>query len=325
MKLLILGGTIFLGRHIVAAALEAGHEVTTFNRGNITLEEQSEVEKVIGDRSVDLSVLADNKWDAVIDTCGYEPAIVKKSAQTLKNCVNQYLFISSISVYEGFHSRGMDETARVKSIEDGDEAEYGSLKAGCEREIEKVFSKRALIIRPGLIVGPYDPTDRFTYWPARVAEGERTAAPGDPEREIQFIDARDLAAWTIKLLENKMTGLFNATGPQEPLTMRSFLNECNSVAGNSADFVWVSDEKILNAGIAPWMEMPLWIPASDEEHRYFQTIDCSRAHCAGLTYSPLSRTIADTLSWNSTRSRDHIRKAGLKPEQEAALLEAAAE
>lgn len=320
MKVLILGGTVFLGRHIVTAALHAGHDVTTFNRGTNSLEEQNKVENLIGDRTGDLSVLAGKSWDAVIDTCGYAPQVVAKSAAALKNAVGSYAFISSISVYKGFPTEGMDETARVKSIEDGDEAEYGSLKAGCEQEVEKAFGDGALIIRPGLIVGPYDPTDRFTYWPTRVSKGGRVAAPGDPEKNIQFIDVRDLAKWTIHLIETKTTGIFNATGPQEPLTMRTFLNECNAVGGNFAQFVWLSDEKVLQAGVAPWMDMPLWIPASDEEYQYFQSMDCTKAHKAGLKYSPLSATIKDTLKWDASRAPSDERKAGLRPEQESKLL-----
>ncbi|PZM85423.1 MAG: epimerase [Candidatus Melainabacteria bacterium] len=320
MKLLILGGTVFLGRHIVNAALAAGHEVTTFNRGKHSLEEQKSVEKLTGDRSEDLSALLKRKWDAVLDTCGYEPEVVAKSVNALKDSVEHYTFISSISTYKGFRTKGMDETAQVKSLEDGDEPEYGSLKVGCERTVEKVFGNKALIIRPGLIVGPFDPTDRFTYWPTRVSKGGQVAAPGDPDRNIQFIDVRDLAKWTIHLIEKKTSGVFNATGPKEPLTMRAFLNECNSVSGNKAQFVWLTDEQVLEAGVGPWMEMPLWIPASAEEHRYFQNIDCTKAHRAGLTYLPLANTIKDTLEWDASHASKIERKAGLAPEKEAKLL-----
>ena len=218
MKLLVLGGTVFLGRHTVAAALAAGHEVTTFNRGTHSIIEQKNIERLVGDRCEDLEILKNRRWDAVIDTCGYDPEVVSKSVETLKDAVDNYTFISSVSAYKGFPTLGMDETAKVKSIEAGDEAEYGSLKVACEQAVEKVFSDHTTIIRPGLIVGPYDSTDRFTYWPTRVSQGGRVIAPGDPERNIQFIDVRDLASWTIHLIENKITGLFNATGPEKPLT-----------------------------------------------------------------------------------------------------------
>ena len=321
MKLLVIGGTVFLGRHIVMASLEAGHAVTTFNRGTHTLDEQESVEKLIGDREGNLSRLSKRKWDAVIDTCGYLPATVEKSAKALKNSADQYVFISSISAYKGFPTYGMDETAKVKSIEDGDEAEYGSLKVGCELEVEKQFGAATTILRPGLIVGPHDPTDRFTYCPARVAEAGRVIAPGDPDRCIQFIDARDLAKWIVHLVENKTFGTFNATGPKEPLTMRKFLNECNAVGGNYAQFVWRSDEEILAAGVEPWMEMPLWLPSSDEEHRGFLSLNCTKAQKAGLSYTALATTVKETLKWNATRGSTLKLKAGLKAEHEKALLE----
>ncbi len=322
MKLLILGGTVFLGRHTVAAALAAGHEVTTFNRGTHSLDEQAGVEKLVGDRSEVLEILKNRRWDAVIDTCGYDPAVVSKSVETLKDAVDNYVFISSVSAYKGFPTLGMDETAKVKSIDAGDEAEYGSLKVACELAVEKVFGKRTTIIRPGLIVGPYDPTDRFTYWPTRVSQGGRVIAPGDPERNIQFIDVRDLADWTIHLIENKITGLFNATGPEKPLTMRQFLNECNAVGGNFAQFIWMDDAALAKAEVSPWMEMPLWIPASDEEHRGFLHLNCSRAQQAGLHYSKLSKTIQDTLSWDASMDSKRERKAGLPAEKEQQILAA---
>lgn len=325
MKLLILGGTVFLGRHTVAAALAAGHEVTTFNRGTHSLDEQADVEMLVGDRCESLDILKNRKWDAVIDTCGYEPEVVSKSVETLKDAVDNYVFISSVSAYKGFPTLGMDETAKVKSIDAGDEAEYGSLKVACEQVVEKVFSDHTTIIRPGLIVGPYDPTDRFTYWPTRVSHGGRVIAPGDPERNIQFIDVRDLANWTIQLIENKATGLFNATGPEKPLTMRQFLNECNAVGGNFAQFIWMDDVALAKAEVSPWMEMPLWIPASDEEHRGFLHLDCSLAQQAGLRYSKLTQTIQDTLSWDASMDSKRERKAGLKAEKEQQILAAASQ
>ncbi len=268
MKLLILGGTVFLGRHLVTAALAAGHTVTTFNRGTQVLD----------------------------------------------------VFISSISVYKGFPTLGMDETAEVKSIEAGDETEYGSLKVACEQVVEKLFGERSTIIRPGLIVGPYDPTDRFTYWPHRVSKGGRILAPGDPERCIQFIDVRDLAKWAIHIVENKTTGIFNATGPEKPLTMRQFLNECNAVGGNFAQFIWIGDDELVKAEVSPWMEMPLWIPSSDEEHRGFLNMSCARAQQAGLSYSSLAKTIQDTLIWDTSLGAARERKAGLPEARESAVL-----
>ncbi len=322
MNLLILGGTVFLGRHLVAAALAAGHSVTTFNRGTHSLEEQDGVEKLIGDRAASLEVLKNRIWDAVIDTSGYDPAIVSKTVDVLKDSVANYVFISSISVYKGFPELGMDETATVKSVEAGDEVEYGSLKVACERAVEKVFVEQSTIIRPGLIVGPYDPSDRFTYWPMRIAKGGRIVAAGAPERNIQFIDCRDLADWMIRLVETKTSGLFNATGPEKPLTMRQFLDECNDVTGKNAQLVWLDDDTLSTASISPWMEMPLWIPESDTEHRGFLHMNCKRAHQAGLTYSKLTKTIQDTLTWGISRDTSHNWKAGLSEDRENELLAA---
>lgn len=323
MKLLVLGGTVFLGRHLVQAALAAGHSVTTFNRGTHSLDEQKDVEKLVGDRSDSLELLKNRKWDAVIDTCGYDPAVVSKSVEALKDAVENYVFISSISAYKGFPELGMNETATVKSIEAGDETEYGSLKVACEKAVEKQFGNKSAIIRPGLIVGPYDPTDRFTYWPTRISKGGRVLAPGDPERCIQFIDVRDLANWTIHMVANETAGTFHATGPEKPLTMRQFLNECNAVGGNFAQFVWMDDEALSKAEVAPWMEMPLWIPASDKEHRGFLSMDCQKARNEGLSYSPVAQTIRDTLTWDISRDSLEERKAGLPAEKEQKLLASA--
>lgn len=337
MKLLIIGGTLFLGRHLVAAALQAGHSVTTFNRGSVQLSEHEQVEKLVGNResSDDLNVLRNRSWDAVIDTCGYSPEIVGLSANALKNSVANYTFISSISAYKGFPEHGQDENATVKRLEKGDAAEYGSLKVACEEKVKAFFPNQCTIIRPGLIVGPYDPTDRFTYWPARLARGGQVLAPGDPHRPVQFIDARDLAAWTVKLLEGGVSGVFNATGPDYKLTMSTFLNACDEVGdelGNAVgnqerklsrdavELIWVSDEKLASHDVSPWMELPLWIPASDEEHQGFLSVDCSKARKHGLMFTPLKSTIKDTLDWDLSRPTQNIRKAGMAPEREAKIL-----
>lgn len=320
MNLLILGGTVFLGRHIVAAALKAGHSVTTFNRGTHSLEEQDAVEKLYGDRAKDLSKLQNRLWDAVVDTCGYEKEIVWKSAEMLNKSIENYVFISSISAYKTFPSPGMTESAPLKSIQSGDEIEYGSLKVDCERAVNTVFKDRSIVIRPGLIVGPHDPTDRFTYWPWRISKGGTVIAPGDPERQIQFIDVRDLAEWIVRLVEERATGTFNATGPRKPLTMRQFLNECNAVGGNFAKFAWLSDADLAKAEVKPWMEMPLWINPKDKDYSGFLSIDCSKAQKAGLKYSALWQTITDTLKWCLSREASHEWKAGLTVDKEAELM-----
>lgn len=342
MKLLIIGGTLFLGRHLVAAALQAGHSVTTFNRGSVQLSEHEQIEKLVGNREStdDLKVLRNRSWDDVIDTCGYSPEIVDLSAKALKSSVANYTFISSISAYKAFPEHGQNENATVKRLENGDAAEYGSLKVACEEKVKTLFPPHSTtIIRPGLIVGPYDPTDRFTYWPARLARGGQILAPGDPNRPIQFIDARDLAAWTGKLLEKGISGVFNATGPDYKLTMSTFLNACAEVGnelgeeignkvGNqgkkldrdAVELIWVSDEKLNSHDVSPWMELPLWIPASDEEHQGFLSVDCSKARNNGLMFTPLKRTIKDTLDWDLNRPTQNGRKAGMAPEREAKIL-----
>jgi 2'-hydroxyisoflavone reductase len=261
MKLLILGGTVFLGRHLVQAALARGHEVTLFNRGQHNPNLFPNVEKLRGDRDNNLSSLKDRTWDAVIDTSGYIPRLVQASAQLLKNNVNHYTFISSISAYQGLSLPNQDETASVgklsdETIEEITTETYGPLKALCEEVIKTLFPSRALIIRPGLIVGSHDPTDRFTYWVHRVARGGEVLAPGRPERQIQIIDVRDLAEWTVKMAETQNIGIYNAIGPDYHLTMQHLLNLCKSVSGSDARFCWVDEELLEHHGVEPWTELP---------------------------------------------------------------------
>src|SRR5579885_1733748 len=239
MKLLILGGTVFLGRHIVEAALARGHEITLFNRRQHNGELFPEVEKLRGDRNGDLSALEGRRWDAAIDTSGYFPRVVRASAQKLSGAVDHYTFISSISVYADFTQVGMDENAPVGTLKDESVEEitgesYGPLKVLCEQAAEQAMPGRVLNIRPGLIVGPHDPSDRFTYWPRRLARGGDVLAPGRPERLVQLIDVRDLAEWNIRAAEARLTGLFNATGPSGELTMAQVIDACRNVAESDA-------------------------------------------------------------------------------------------
>ena len=229
MKILIIGGTRFLGRHLVNSARARRHEVTLFNRGKTNPNLFWQVEKIQGDREKDLDQLTGRNWDAVIDTCGYFPRIVRMSAEALKGKVENYVFISSISVYSAFSKIGINESDPVGKIEDETMEEitgesYGPLKALCEKAVQEVFGMDSLVIRPGLIVGPHDPTDRFTYWPVRVARGGSILAPEKPDLPIQIIDARDLADFIIKLIEQNVSGVFNATGPDHALTLGSMLD-----------------------------------------------------------------------------------------------------
>jgi 2'-hydroxyisoflavone reductase len=333
MKLLIIGGTVFLGRHLVEAALARGHEVTLFNRGQHNPDLYPEVEKLRGDRDPragdgsGLEILRGRGWDAAIDTCGYVPRVVQSSAELLSGAVDHYTFISSISVYAGFRELGIDEGAPVGTVDDPMVEEvsgetYGPLKALCEQAAEAAMPGRVLVIRPGLIVGPHDPTDRFTYWPRRVARGGEVLAPGRPGRHVQIIDVRDLAEWTLDMVSAKRTGVYNATGPTEPLTMGGLLDVCRSVGASDARITWVDEVFLAERGVGPWIELPLWIPESDPDAAGFSDVSVRKALDAGLAFRELATTVRDTLAWEAVRPVGHEWRAGLKPEREAELLAA---
>ena len=338
MKLLIIGGTRFLGRHLVAAALTRGHDVTLFNRGQHSLAAQPDVETIIGDRNTDLNKLEDRGWDAVVDTCGYLPGGVRAATELLSRSVERYVFISSISAYADLSVTGVDESAplaqltgkqleRVKQIESSGETSantygdmYGGLKALCEQVAEDTMPGRVLVVRPGLIVGPYDYTDRFTYWVTRVANGGEVLAPGSPERSIQFIDARDVADWTVKMIETKEAGIYNANGLPNSLTMKNLLDECALASGNNASVTWVDEEFLKQEEVAAWSELPLWLPDSAENLKGFMFVSSDQALKAGLTFRPLARTVQDTLSWYREAGNLEPLKAGLPKEKEESLL-----
>jgi 2'-hydroxyisoflavone reductase len=319
MRLLVLGGTKFLGRHTVDAALAAGHEVTAFTRGRTNPELSPEAEHLRGDREGDLAPLRGRRWDGVIDTSGYVPHVVRASASALRDETEQYLFVSSISVYADF-SAGADEDAPTAALGDlpadelrEDYSNYGPLKALCEEAVRGVFGDRALIVRPGLIAGPHDPTGRFTYWPHRVARGGDVVAPAPPERTVQFVDVRDLAAWMLDLCERKTAGTFNATNPG--VSWRELLETCRQVTRSDARFVWLPDEFLVERGIGEWMELPLWI--QDPEWVGLHLADVSRALAAGLELRPLEETVRATLE-----RAEPTDEAGLTPEREQMLLKA---
>jgi 2'-hydroxyisoflavone reductase len=324
MRALILGGTQFLGRHLVDSALARGHAVTTFTRGKHDDVLPPAVARRVGDRTSDMSALAGQSWDTVIDTSGYVPRVIGASARQLAEQAGFYVFVSSISVYKDWPGvSALDESFAIGEIADpmveevnGDT--YGPLKALCEREVETAFGGRCAIVRPGLIVGPYDPTNRFTYWPERVARGGEVLAPGRPESLTQIIDARDLADWIVTLSERHTTGLFNATGPDHPLTMVSALETMRGVSGSDARFTWVTDEFLERNKVGAWMEMPLWIP--EKEGPGVGNVNCGRALAAGLTFRPLEETVRDTLAWRKSLPADAEWPAGLKPEREKELL-----
>jgi 2'-hydroxyisoflavone reductase len=329
MRILVLGGTVFLGRALTEAALAHGHHVTHFNRGR-SAPPDARVESLQGDRAEASSMrkaFGDRRWDAVIDTSGYMPQVVRRSAEALREKAPRYVFVSTISAYASFDLAAFDEDAPLSPAPDPlpealDTALYGPLKAGCEAAVREVYGERALIIRPGLIVGPNDPTDRFTYWAARVARGGTVLAPGRPQRPVQFIDVRDLAEWMIHLLEKDVAGTFNATGPRRAIPMSVLLESCRMVAGLEARFEWIDDAALLEAKVEPWREMPLWIPESDAAMRGLMGCSIERALAQGLKFRPLAQTLADTLAWSNKRPADHPWKAGMSAEREAQLLEA---
>ena len=327
MKLLILGGTVFLGPHLVAAARAAGHEVTLFHRGRHGADLFPDVETIQGDRDGGLALLAGRHWDAAIDTSGYVPRLVHDSAAALAETVDHYTFISTLSVFADFRTPGMDESAPLGTLPDPATEEvtgetYGPLKALCEAAAEAALPGRVLTIRPGLLVGPGDPTDRFTYWPRRVAAGGEVLAPGRPGRPVQFIDARDLAEWTIRMVTAGRTGIYNAAGPAAPLAMQTLLDTCRAASGSTARVTWVDEPFLLAAEVAPWSELPLWVPESDESYAGFSAVDCRKAGAAGLTFRPLAATVRDTLAWDAGRPVEARRAGSLTPEREAALLAA---
>jgi 2'-hydroxyisoflavone reductase len=327
MNILVLGGTKFVGKHIVAEALRRGHKVTIFNRGSTNKELFSEVEKLTGNRDGDLHALLGRKWDAVIDTCGYTPRIVRASAQLLAESCSYYTFISSISVYADFSQTNIDETAQVGTLDNETTEEvngetYGPLKALCEKEVLKAFPEGSLILRPGLIVGPDDYTDRFTYWPVRISRGGVVLAPGNPDAYVQFIDVRDLARFAVSLIERRQKGIYNVTGPLQPLTMEQFLEECKRVLKSDATFTWVDEKFLSEKEVAYWTELPLFIPKS-ANMKGFSAINITKAMGEGLTIRPLSETIMDTLRWHETRNISEEQwQAGLKPTKEKEVLAA---
>ena len=329
MKLLILGGTKFLGRHIVDAALAKGHEVTLFNRGNTNPDLYPDLESLRGDRDSGLAPLKGRRWDVVIDPSGYAPRIVRDSAELLADVVEHYTFISSISVYSDFSEPGIDENSPVATLEDETVEEvtgdtYGALKALCEQAAEAIMPGRVLNVRAGLIVGPHDPTNRFTYWPVRVSKGGDVLAPDSPDYPIQFIDGRDLAAWVLRMAEGRKGGIYNVTGPDTTMTMGKLLETCKAVSGSDASFVWMDEDFLLEKEVSPWSELPLWLP---QGWGGMHATDVGKAVADGLTYRPVDETVRATLDWQATHMGElpktdgmSLPPAGLDAEKEARIL-----
>jgi 2'-hydroxyisoflavone reductase len=297
--ILVLGGTNFLGPHVVTTALARGHTVTLFNRGKTHTELFPDVEKLRGDRDGQLDALKGRSWDAVVDTSGFVPRIVKMSAELLAPNVKQYLFVSTISVYKQPSTPNMDESGPLETTPEPESEDvpkyYGALKVLCEKAAETAMPGRVTTVRPGLIIGPGDPTGRFTHWPSRCADGGEVLAPGDGSTPVQYIDGRDLGDWIVHLIEQGTFGTFNALGPDKKITMREVLDGCNAAGGNKAKLTWVDWKFLEKQDVGPWAEMPMWIPT--EEDPGFGTMANARAVKAGLTFRPIGDTAKDTLAW----------------------------
>ena len=331
MRLLVLGGTLFLGRHVVEQALEDGHAVTIFTRGQTNPTLFPAAERLIGDRGGDLAALRGRTWDAVIDTCGYVPRIAQASARALRDALGHYTFVSSISVYADLTVPGITEDAAVGVLQSPTEEvtgeSYGPLKALCESAVEAALPGRTLIARPGLLVGPNDPSGRFTYWVKRVARGGEVLAPGDPAAPVQVIDARDAAKWLVRCAAARVAGVFNLTGPVTPLPMAGVLDTCRVTLHPDARFTWVDEHFLLEHKVAPWTEVPVWLPAEDGG---VMSVDIGKALATGLTFRPLQDTVRDTFAWEDalgstpppaiTVTATPKPKVGLDPEREAELL-----
>lgn len=336
LRILILGGTGFTGPFQVAYAMARGHKVTVFNRGKTRRGELPEgVEKLTGDRNGQLDALKNREWDVVIDNPTTLPVWVRDVAEVLKGNVDRYVFISTISVYESGREAN-NESSPLARYEGADAMKetresliasefklYGPLKALSEAEAEKHFPKKTLVIRPGLIVGPGDQTDRFTYWPVRINRGGEVLAPGEPSDPVQFIDARDLAEWTVRMVENGATGVYNATGPEKPLGIGGMLDGIKTALNSEAKFTWANADFLAEQKVSPWSDMPVWVPPTGEQGGLGRT-SIAKALAAGLTFRPLADTARDTLAYFKSLPAERQAKlqAGLSPEREAEVLAA---
>jgi len=337
LRILILGGTGFTGPYQVRYALARGHQLTLFNRGREKKQWPAPVEELVGDRNTsDLKALGGREWDVCIDNPTTLPFWVRDAGQALKGKVKQYVFVSTISVYADDAKPGQDETAPLAAYKGQDpmketietlrkdiEGLYGPLKALSEREAEKWFPGMTTIIRPGLIVGPGDESDRFTYWPVRLDRGGEVLAPGDGSDPVQFIDARDLAEWTIRMAESRTLGTFNATGPAAKMTMKGMLEGIRGAVGSKAELAWVKTSFLDQQKVSMWSDMPVWVPAAGETEGGSQRRN-QKAIGAGLSFRPLDLTARDTLAWFRTlpAERQGKLRAGLSPEREQQVLAA---
>ncbi len=320
MRLLVLGGTSFLGYHVVAEAVEAGYEVSTFTReGEAPL---SGVEPLQGDRERDLDALKGRTWDGVLDTFS-DPEAVRETARLLSGNVGAYGFISGITNYHPDGPAVVDETSPLRRAGEGDPLqERGIAKLRCEEAVQEEFGGPVFIARTGIMVGPRDPTDRFSWWPVRFARGGEILAPGHAEREVQFTDARDLARWTVQMLREKEPGTFNTVGPGSGVSLARVLEACRRAGGGETgetQITWAGKQFLReNLSGVPEEERPLWFP---EDQIPFDSVDSSEALAAGLSFRPVEKTARDTLDWVRSRPQGGELRAGFSPEFERELLQ----
>ncbi|QDP41068.1 NAD-dependent epimerase/dehydratase family protein [Radiobacillus deserti] len=321
MKILVIGGSSFVGRHITERAVKRGHAVTMFNRGKSNPELFPYVEKIRGDRDKDIDLLTNGEWDAVIDTCGYVPRIVQKSVQALKNNVKQYIFISTVSVYKDLIEPNKTEEAELAFMEGAITEEktpetYGPLKVLCEEKVRDGFDHH-LIVRPGFIIGPYDYSDRFTYWVDRILRNEKVLGPGSRNEYLQFIDARDLAEWLIDAIERQLIGTYNLTSEPNRYTFEDVLAECKRMLNPTCTIYWAKDEH-LEENVQPFVELPFWVPNAWEEKGVFQ-INVDKAKDVGLKTRPISETIRDVGRWLK-ESGHHVTEVGMDIKKQKELI-----
>lgn len=325
MKILILGGTQFVGLHLTQAALDAGHEVTLFNRGRTNTDLFPEVEKLVGDRNEPggYQALKDRTWDAVVDVTSYFPRQVSEALEILSGSIEHLTYISTISVYAEM-GQPINEESPLAQLDDPTTEEvtggsYGGLKVLCEQEAEKGMPGKTLIIRPTYVIGPHDHTDRFTYWLTRTAKGGEMIAPGSPDENLRVIDGRDLAEWTIRLIEAKQIGAYNGVGPDYDLTFGEVLETAKKLSGSDAQFVWVSQEFAEENDLLE-NTLPLWNPGPD--YAGMRKSSNEKSVAAGLAYRPMEDVIKETLEWRVTASEDAITyQVGIDSEKEAELIE----
>jgi 2'-hydroxyisoflavone reductase len=338
LRILFIGGTGFIGPHMVRRAVARGHTVTLFNRGRTNRHLFPEVEKLIGDRDGGLGVLEGRSWDAVIDTSGYVPRVVRESAELLRDNVHRYLFVSTGDAYADFKKIGLDEDYTLDTIEDPTSEDpsrfYGPLKVLCEQAVREAYPDRNTVLRPGWIIGAGDYNSISSYWPMRVHHGGEVLAPGEPTDPMQIIDPHDLAAFVIKILEEDINGTFNTVGPGSPMTTAEFLYGIRAVTSSPVRFTWVPGDFLVEQDVGAMTDMPIWFPPSDDYPtpapfepgaKGFHQMSGARAIAAGLTFRPLAETARDIIDEYLARDVDWAttaRRFGLSLEREAEVLAA---